>query len=207
MTPMDRLDRLNSEKVSGCTRCALHKLRTNTVFGEGSPTADVMFVGEGPGAREDVLGRPFVGDAGVILNNLIKHAGLVREEVYIANVVKCRPPGNRDPERVEIETCTPYLRGQIATIRPNLLVALGRISGNMLTGQQVALSGEVLQSRMWTYTHEELGLAIPVVCLYHPAYLHRKLGSDALKPLYRDTVGRLRRAIAQTKPLEIDFDF
>lgn len=207
MTPKERLDRLNSEKVTGCTRCPLHKLRTHTVFGEGSPTADVMFVGEGPGAREDHLGRPFVGDAGVILNNLIKHADLAREEVYIANVVKCRPPGNRDPEESEVATCTPYLKGQIAIVKPDLLVALGRFAGNVLTGQKVPLSGEVLQSRMWRYTHEELGLDIPVVCLYHPAYLHQKLGSDAIKPLYRNSVSRLRRAIAQTKPLEIDFGF
>ena len=115
-----------ADVVSKCRKCPLAETRTNTVPGEGSPTAEIMFVGEGPGRDEDLSGRPFVGRAGKFLDELIESLPMRREDVYIANVVKCRPPGNRDPERVEVEQCSDYLRQQIEAIDPLVIVPLGR---------------------------------------------------------------------------------
>ncbi len=115
-----------TEKIAGCHKCPLAPTRTHTVPGEGSPTAEIMFVGEGPGREEDLSGRPFVGRAGKFLDELIESLPMRREDVYIANVVKCRPPGNRDPERIEVETCSDYLTQQIETIDPLVIVPLGR---------------------------------------------------------------------------------
>jgi uracil-DNA glycosylase len=118
--------KLIREDLGDCTRCKLHKQgRKQIVFGVGNPRAELMFVGEGPGADEDTQGEPFVGRAGQLLNNMIKAMGIRREDVYIANVVKCRPPGNRTPERDECETCSPFLMRQIAVIKPKVMVALG----------------------------------------------------------------------------------
>ncbi len=115
-------------EVSGCTRCPLHRGRTRTVPGEGNPISDVLLVGEGPGAREDASGRPFVGPAGQLLDELLHAIGWAREHVFIANVVKCRPPGNRDPEAGEIAACRPYLDRQEAALDPAVIVTLGRHS-------------------------------------------------------------------------------
>jgi uracil-DNA glycosylase family 4 len=115
-------------EVSGCTRCPLHVGRTRTVPGEGNPLSDVLLVGEGPGAREDATGRPFVGPAGQLLDELLRAIGWTREQVFIANVVKCRPPGNRDPEPDEIAACRPYLDRQEAALDPAVIVTLGRHS-------------------------------------------------------------------------------
>src|SRR5205823_10360502 len=117
--------RIIREDIGDCTRCRLHERRTNIVFGVGNVNADIMFVGEGPGADEDAQGEPFVGRAGQLLNNMISAMGLNREDVYIANVVKCRPPGNRTPENDECDTCSPFLLRQIEVIRPKVIVALG----------------------------------------------------------------------------------
>ena len=117
-----------AREVSGCTRCPLHKGRTRTVPGEGNPISDVLLVGEGPGAREDATGRPFVGPAGQLLDELLHAIGWAREHVFIANVVKCRPPGNRDPEAEEIAACRPYLDRQEAALDPAVIVTLGRHS-------------------------------------------------------------------------------
>ncbi len=118
------------EKCRACTKCELCKERTNVVPGSGNPNADVMFIGEGPGKNEDQQGKPFVGAAGKFLDVLLEHAGLKREDVYIANVVKCRPPGNRDPLPEEIEACWPYLVAQVKAIKPTLIITLGRHSMN-----------------------------------------------------------------------------
>jgi uracil-DNA glycosylase family 4 len=115
-------------EVRGCTRCPLHRGRTNAVPGEGNPLSDVLLVGEGPGAREDATGRPFVGPAGQLLAELLRSIGWAREDVFIANVVKCRPPGNRDPEPEEISTCAPYLERQERALDPAVIVTLGRHS-------------------------------------------------------------------------------
>lgn len=132
---MEELNRL----IKSCTRCDLHKWRTNPVPGEGPEDAEVMLVGEAPGYYEDKEGRPFVGAAGKLLDELLESAGLKREEVFIANVLKCRPPGNRDPTDEEIEACTPYLKRQIQIVRPRLIVALGRFAAGVLLGRPVSM--------------------------------------------------------------------
>jgi DNA polymerase len=126
-------------KIKACTRCALHKTRTNAVPGEGSADADVMLVGEAPGYWEDQKGRPFVGAAGKYLTELLGTAGLKREDVFIGNILKCRPPGNRDPTDEEIETCSPYLQKQIQLIKPKLIVTLGRFAARVLLGRPVSM--------------------------------------------------------------------
>jgi DNA polymerase len=151
--------------MGDCTRCALHKGRNKIVFGDGSPNARLMFVGEGPGADEDAQGLPFVGRAGQLLNNMITAMGLKREEVYIANVVKCRPPGNRTPEPEEANTCSPFLFRQIDVVRPQVLVALGATAATYLLGQRQPLAG--LRGRVHAFRGSQL------IVTYHPAYLLR----------------------------------
>jgi uracil-DNA glycosylase family 4 len=124
--------KLIREDIGECTRCRLHKGRTNLVFGVGNVNADLMFVGEGPGADEDAQGEPFVGRAGQLLNNMISAMGIKREDVYIANVVKCRPPSNRTPEKDECDTCSPFLMRQIDVIKPKVIVALGAVAAKNL---------------------------------------------------------------------------
>jgi DNA polymerase len=153
------------DDLGDCTRCALHKGRNKIVFGDGSPTARLMFVGEGPGADEDAQGIPFVGRAGQLLNNMIAAMGLRRDEVYIANVVKCRPPGNRTPEPEEGATCSPFLFRQIDVVRPQVLVALGATAATYLLGSRQPLAG--LRGRVHAFRGTQL------IVTYHPAYLLR----------------------------------
>jgi DNA polymerase len=153
------------EDIGDCTRCALHKGRNKIVFGDGSHNARLMFVGEGPGADEDAQGIPFVGKAGQLLNNMIAAMGLKREQVYIANVVKCRPPGNRTPEPDEGNTCSPFLFRQIDVIRPQVLVALGATAATYLLGARQPLAG--LRGRVHAFRGSQL------IVTYHPAYLLR----------------------------------
>jgi uracil-DNA glycosylase family 4 len=127
-------------EASTCTRCRLAKGRTQVVFGVGHPDADLMFIGEGPGYYEDKQGEPFVGAAGQLLTRLLGEIGLRREDVYICNVVKCRPPGNRDPLPDEIESCRPYLEGQLETIRPRVIVTLGNFATRFILDRQVSIS-------------------------------------------------------------------
>ncbi len=163
--PLD-LDALRPIALA-CTRCKLHAARKHVVFGEGDPNARVMFVGEAPGAREDEQGRPFVGPAGQLLDRIIENAmGLARSDVYIANVNKCRPPGNRNPEPDEIAACVPYLRAQVRAIRPAVLVTLGRVAAQNLLG--TAQPMRALRGRDLSYE------GIPVVATWHPAYLLRQ---------------------------------
>jgi uracil-DNA glycosylase len=157
--------RLIREDIGDCTRCALHKGRNKIVFADGSANARLMFVGEGPGADEDAQGLPFVGRAGQLLNNMIAAMGLKREEVYIANIVKCRPPGNRTPEPEEANTCSPFLFRQIDVIRPEVLVALGATAATYLLGQRQPLAG--LRGRVHSLRGSRL------IVTYHPAYLLR----------------------------------
>jgi DNA polymerase len=165
--PADRAAALQMirDEIGDCTRCALHKGRNKLVFGDGSPTARLMFVGEGPGADEDAQGLPFVGKAGQLLNNMIAAMGLKREEVYIANVVKCRPPANRTPEPEEGNTCSPFLFRQIDVVRPEVLVALGATAATYLLGARQPLAG--LRGRVHTFRGTKL------IVTYHPAYLLR----------------------------------
>ena len=127
------------QTVMDCEKCPLAKTRMHVVFGEGNLHADVMFVGEGPGAREDEMGRPFVGPAGQLLDRMLMEIGLKRQDVYIANVVKCRPPNNRDPKEDEREACMGYLRAQVAFIKPKVIVALGRIAAGVLLKRDVKM--------------------------------------------------------------------
>jgi len=157
--------RLIREDIGDCTRCALHKGRNKIVFADGSANARLMFVGEGPGADEDAQGLPFVGRAGQLLNNMIAAMGLKREEVYIANIVKCRPPGNRTPEPEEANTCSPFLFRQIDVVRPEVLVALGATAATYLLGQRQPLAG--LRGRVHSLRGSRL------IVTYHPAYLLR----------------------------------
>jgi DNA polymerase len=154
------------EEIGDCTRCPLaYAGRRKIVFGDGTPSARLMFVGEGPGADEDAQGLPFVGKAGQLLNNMIAAMGLTREEVYIANIVKCRPPGNRVPEPVEASTCSQFLVRQIDVVRPEVIVALGSTAATYLLGVKQSLSG--LRGR-W---HSCRGAKLAVT--YHPAFLLR----------------------------------
>ncbi len=158
--------------VKDCTRCVLHQRRTQTVFGVGDEKANWLFVGEGPGADEDAQGEPFVGQAGKLLDNMLKSIGLKRgEDVYIANVVKCRPPGNRNPEADEARACEPYLTRQIQLIQPKLIVALGKIAAVNLLARDVPVAS--LRNKV----HEYQG--IPLIVMYHPAYLLRNLPDKA----------------------------
>jgi uracil-DNA glycosylase len=154
-----------AEAVRHCTRCQLHAGRTQTVFGVGHRSAQWMFVGEAPGADEDRQGEPFVGRAGQLLNAMIAALGLKREEVFIANVLKCRPPNNRDPQPDEVEQCEPYLVRQIELLRPGVIVALGRHAAHSLLKTELAL-GKLRGQRLSYH-------GIPLVVTYHPAYLLR----------------------------------
>jgi DNA polymerase len=153
------------DEIGECTRCPLHQGRHKIVFGDGDPAARLMFVGEGPGADEDAQGLPFVGKAGQLLNNMIAAMGLKREEVYIANVVKCRPPGNRVPEQVEGDTCSTFLFRQIDVVRPQVLVALGATAATWLLGARQPIAG--LRGRVHSVRGAQL------IVTYHPAYLLR----------------------------------
>ncbi len=159
------------EEISDCRRCKLHKARRHIVFGEGNPEARLVFVGEGPGRDEDLVGRPFVGEAGRLLTDIIqKGMRLKREEVYICNVVKCRPPKNRDPEKDEIEACIPFLKQQIRIIRPKAICILGRIAAQALLKPDFKISRE----RGTWFSFE----GIPVMPTYHPAYIVRNRGRE-----------------------------
>jgi DNA polymerase len=162
------------EDLGECSRCKLHLDRNKIVFGVGDPNAELMFVGEGPGADEDAQGEPFVGRAGQLLNNMIKAMGLRREDVYIANIVKCRPPGNRQPERDESETCSPFLMRQIAAIKPKVIVALGATAAKGL----LALSAPMTELRGRWYDFKPAGSdpswpGARLAVTYHPAFLLR----------------------------------
>ena len=160
------------QAVPACTACALHKGRTQTVFGVGDENADWLLVGEAPGAEEDRIGEPFVGQAGKLLDNMLAAIDLKRgANVYIANVLKCRPPGNRNPEPGEVERCTPFLKRQIALVRPKLIVAMGRFAAQTLLNTDATIAS--LRGRLHSYA------GVPLIVTYHPAYLLRNLPDKA----------------------------
>jgi DNA polymerase len=163
-----------AEEASACTRCRLSEGRTQVVFGMGAPDARLMFVGEGPGAEEDKQGLPFVGRSGKLLDQLLlEELGLTRDLCYIANVVKCRPPGNRDPQPDEIEACNPYLERQIELIRPAVVVTLGKFAAQVLLGTREGISS--LRGREHPF---RTGVLIPT---FHPAYVLRGGGEPMAK--------------------------
>ena len=161
-------DVLESE-VKNCTKCSLHKSRTQTVFGCGNKNSDWLFIGEAPGKDEDLKGEPFVGRAGRLLNEIIFSIGLRREDIYIANILKCRPPNNRDPSSKEINRCSSYLEQQIKMISPKIIIAVGKIAAQNLLGSDPSVTIGKLRGAVHSYGSEN----IPVVVLYHPAYLLR----------------------------------
>src|SRR5258707_5904247 len=170
LTAVDALAAIRAD-IGDCTRCKLHTLgRTQIVFGVGNPEADLMFVGEAPGADEDVQGIPFVGRAGQLLTKIIEAIDLKREDVYIANVIKCRPPGNRNPDPDEVETCEPFLFRQIDIIKPKVIVALGKFAAQALLRTLDPISR--LRGRVYDYRGAKL---IPT---FHPAYLLRNPSSN-----------------------------
>jgi len=166
------------EDLGDCTRCRLHKQgRKQIVFGVGNPKTELMFIGEAPGADEDQQGEPFVGRAGQLLNNMIKAMGLDREQVYIANIIKCRPPNNRTPERDECETCSPFLMRQVAAIKPKVIVALGAVAAKTL----LAVNDSMANLRGYWYEFRPTGVrsndpnwtGAKLAVTYHPAFLLR----------------------------------
>ncbi|MBI4547962.1 MAG: uracil-DNA glycosylase [Ignavibacteriae bacterium] len=168
--PWVNLNSLNEldKNICTCVKCPLGYTRTNFVFGAGNPHADVIFIGEAPGADEDAQGEPFVGKAGQLLNKIIEAIGMKRKDVYICNVLKCRPPNNRDPEPLEMETCTPYLMKQIELIRPKFIICLGRISAQWLLRTNDGLS--TLRGKVHDFHGAKL------IVTYHPAALLRNPG-------------------------------
>ena len=151
--------------IAGCTKCGLAHSRTNTVPGEGDPHAGFVVVGEAPGATEDETGRPFVGRAGQLLNDILKAIGFARERVFIMNVLKCRPPGNRDPEPMEVAACSPFLHRQLELIKPRVILAMGRPAAATLLGSTASLGD--LRQKVHSYR------GIPLIVTYHPAALLR----------------------------------
>ena len=168
-TPVASLDwEALERRVAGCTLCDLHKTRKQAVLGVGNKKADWFIIGEAPGEQEDIQGEPFVGRAGLLLNNMLKAMGLEREQVYIANVVKCRPPGNRDPHTDEIAACHDYLQRQINLVQPKILLVIGRVAAQSL------LQTDAPVGRLRGRVHQYPDGDIPLVVTYHPAYLLRK---------------------------------
>jgi len=166
------------ERVLSCTKCPLHETRTNVVFGEGDPNAAVMLIGEGPGEMEDQSGRPFVGPAGQKLDEVLASVEIARESIYITNVVKCRPPGNRVPAKPEMEICFPYLEAQIAMIQPALIVTLGNTSTQWLLPEVPGIT----KSHGTFYTWRGRILLYPI---YHPSYLLRNPSKAKGSPKYQ----------------------
>lgn len=181
---LEKLDSL----INKCTKCPLHKSRTNFVFGVGNPHADVMVIGEGPGAEEDLQGEPFVGRAGRLLNDILKAINFKREEVYIANIVKCRPPGNRTPAAEEMEACVPYLKKQIDLIKPKLILCLGLTAAQGLLKLRESLTK--LRGQLFEYRGAR------VMITYHPAALLRN--PQWKRPCWED-VQKFRRLYDELK--------
>jgi uracil-DNA glycosylase family 4 len=175
--------------IGDCKRCKLSQGRTRLVFGEGSPAARLVFVGEGPGAEEDAAGRPFVGEAGKLLTRIIENGmGLKREDVYICNVVKCRPPNNRDPEAEEVQTCLPFLEQQLNIVKPEVICTLGRIAAQTLLGREFKITVE--RGNWFSYRR------IPLMATFHPAYILRNPSDERrLKGLVWEDVKKIMRRL------------
>jgi uracil-DNA glycosylase family 4 len=181
-------------EVKACTRCPLHETRTKAVFGAGDADSDLMFVGEAPGAEEDRQGLPFVGRAGQLLNRMLEGIGLSREEVFIANVLKSRPPGNRDPQPVEIEACRPYLFEQVRLIEPTVICTLGNFATKLLSGNPAGIT----KVRGAPQVHEIGGRAVFLLPLFHPA---AALRTPAVKETLREDFATLPALLAMGPPV------
>ena len=176
------------EELGDCTRCALSKGRRQIVFGDGNPHANLMFIGEGPGEQEDLQGLPFVGRAGELLTQMIeKGLGISRSEVYICNIVKCRPPENRTPLATEVSSCQPFLDGQIDAVKPRVIVSLGKPAASLLLGEDVAIT------RMRGTWHSYRG--IPLMPTLHPAYILRQYTPENRRMVWEDLKAALTRSL------------
>jgi len=170
-----------------CTRCGLSERRTQIVFGDGNPQADLLFVGEGPGEQEDLRGLPFVGRAGELLTQMIERGlGIARSEVYICNIIKCRPPGNRTPLVNEVTACRPFLDGQIDAVRPRVIVTLGKPASSLLLGRDIAIT------KVRGTWHEYRG--IPVMPTFHPAFVLRQYTEQNRRLVWEDLKAALERS-------------
>ena len=178
-----RLDQI-AQRVRSCTACPLHKTRTNAVPGEVNPDARLVFVGEAPGADEDAQGRPFVGRAGKLLTSIIEAMGLQRSDVFICNILKCRPPSNRDPQTTEIAACIDYLHQQLAVIDPEIIVALGAYAARTLLDTTEAIGR--LRGRIHQYYPNPMAAPVKLVATYHPAYLLRNYAPDTRRRVWDD---------------------
>ena len=178
-----------AECVRRCTACPLHRTRTQTVFGVGNRSASLMVVGEAPGEQEDLKGEPFVGRAGQLLNEMLRALGLSRQDVYIANILKCRPPGNRDPVAEEVVACESFLQRQVALVRPAVMLAAGRIAAQNLLKTTTPIGK--LRGKVYRYQ------TIPLVITYHPAYLLRSPGE---KRRAWDDLKLAARSLHEEKP-------
>jgi uracil-DNA glycosylase len=181
------------EEASVCTRCPLAETRTNVVFGSGNADAELMFVGEAPGAEEDRQGLPFVGRAGGLLTELLEGIGLSRGEVWITNVLRCRPPGNRDPQPIEIESCQPYTHRQVELIEPRVIATLGNFATKLLTGSRVGISRVRGQPQL----REIAGRTVFLMPLFHPA---AALRTPSVAELLREDFGKLRELLERPLP-------
>jgi DNA polymerase len=181
------------KEVSTCTKCPLHETRAKTVFGAGNADAELMFVGEAPGAEEDRQGLPFVGRAGQLLNQLLEEIGLSREQVFIANVLKSRPPGNRDPQPLEIEACKPYLFEQVRLIEPKVVCTLGNFATKLLSGSPVGIT----RVRGTPQVHELGGRTVFLLPLLHPA---AALRTPAMKEQLREDLATVPSLLSRTPP-------
>ncbi|MBP8645010.1 MAG: uracil-DNA glycosylase [Syntrophobacteraceae bacterium] len=184
------LDEIRAQ-LGDCRRCRLHADRKRIVFGDGSPTANLVFVGEGPGLDEDREGLPFVGRAGKLLDKMIQSLGFQRKDVYICNIVKCRPPGNRTPGQDEIEICSPFLLQQLHAVRPRAICALGSCAAKTLLGTHKPISQLRGKRHMWR--------GIPLICTFHPAYLLR---NPAQKAAVWDDLLEIRAVLGSVVPLQ-----
>jgi len=195
-TAEERRERLVAlfEEVKGCTKCPLHETRGKAVFGAGDADADLMFVGEAPGAEEDRQGLPFVGRAGQLLNQMLEEIGLSREEVFIANVLKSRPPGNRDPQPLEIEACRPYLFEQVRLIEPTVICTLGNFATKLLSGNPAGIT----RVHGAPQVHEIGGRTVFLLPLFHPA---AALRTPAVKETLREDLATLPGLLATGPPV------
>jgi len=181
----EALGRIDADHVQGCTRCPLHEGRTRTVFGVGNPDARLLFIGEGPGQNEDEQGEPFVGRAGELLNKQIEAMGLKREDVFIANIVKCRPPQNRAPKPDESDACSAFLHAQIRLIRPEVIVTLGGPAAKFILHEKLGITR--LRGNWGSYVDPyDPGFTVPVMPTFHPAYLLRSYTRENRAKVWSD---------------------
>jgi len=188
-TMQDSLEKI-ADEVRACRKCEIGSTRLNAVPGQGDPNARLMFVGEAPGADEDQQGLAFVGRAGKLLSDIIKAMGLTREEVFIGNILKCRPPGNRDPKIDEIHNCSPYLKRQLELIRPEVIVALGAHAARTLLESNLAIGK--LRGRFHEYRYSDEQPPAKLMPTYHPAYLLRNYTYDTRKRVWDDMIKVLK---------------